>query len=393
MSEPCVLIQEGELWKCQRHGMYHNGKMREYALGTDEKSIEVRAGWDKLTNRHHDSPLPPLHKRAANYLASLAEHTANSRKTVPLSVRDYRWNICEPCEHRNREQNACSLCGCPLNANNALGDKLSWEVSECPKKKWRRVDSTHAQDDARHLLFHLWPRKLSLGTWQRNLDQLKARWNMFTGKRVIAIATSSDSHDLGTVQSYMQGYNCEWIEVKNDPDLREVKTFHLLFERIEGYPGFTFYAQGKGVTKPVDRGVSIHNWTSAMYEILLDYWPLVQEHLQKHPIVGAFKKGIAGFTGSPSNWHYSGSFCWLNNAQLWKRNWKNIEQVWFGIESWPSMIFTSEEAACLFHCRNQRFDLYSMAYWRSVEKELAKWRREKAPYRSDIGSLTIGSSR
>ena len=62
-----------------------------------------------------------------------------------MEVRQERWEKCESCDQRNHRYNACSLCGCSLDPENALGDKLSWEVAECPlsepNKKWRRLDN------------------------------------------------------------------------------------------------------------------------------------------------------------------------------------------------------------------------------------------------------------
>lgn len=282
---------------------------------------------------------------------------------------------------------------CKLPGAKKFNDGPYTRLGDCTScVDWQKPINVNQIDSElpRHLLFHLWPKKTSQGTWQRNLDQLKQRWPLFTGKRIIAVATSSDSHDLAAVQSYMRGYDCEWIHVENDHKLREVKTFLLLFERIEGLPGYTFYAQGKGVTKPINPGVSIHKWTAAMYEILLDYWPLVEDNLKRFPVVGVFKKGTHGFTGSRSNYHFSGSFVWLRNEELWNRNWRHIDNTWYGIESWPSLIFSKDEAGCLFHCKDHRFSLYSLNYWKRVEQELERWRSEQVTNRSSILSLTNG---
>lgn len=240
-------------------------------------------------------------------------------------------------------------------------------------------------DDSKHLLFHIWPRKTHAGTWQRNLDQLKLRWPLFTGKRIIAVVTSNDSHPFEAVQEYMHGYECEWVHAENNPALREVATFNALFGAVENLPGYTFYAQAKGVTKPVNPGVSIHAWTTTMYEILLDYWPLVEQALKTHCTTGIFKKSLDGaFSGSRSTWHYSGSFCWFKNAELWRRNWRAIERVWFGIESYPSMIFDSKEAACLFYESTKQFDLYRLHNWQRVEAELKQWRLDNQQHRTGI---------
>lgn len=381
----CTLsTKDGNPNYCEEHGTYHNGHYAEYAIDPGEKGQRFRELWDRQKFERRAPALPPLHQRAANYIASLAEHTANGSKIVPLEVRQARAAICHPCEHRNTIHNACSLCGCGLNPDNALGDKLSWEVSKCPAGKWDRYTPPPGHQD-RHLLFHIWPRRTHVGTWQRNLDQLKMRWPMFTGRRIIAIVTSHDSHPAQAVKEYMHGYDCEFYEAENDPRLREVATFDHLFGSIENAPGYTFYAQAKGVTKPIDPGVTIHAWTTAMYETLLDYWPLVEESLKTYPVVGSFKKSIAGnpgaFEGSSSQWHYSGSFCWFRNSELWRRNWRAIERVWFGIESYPSMIFRDEEAGVIFHKSNRQFDLYTQEGWGEIEAKLRGWRIKNEAHR------------
>lgn len=380
----CTLVTKDGLtnW-CERHQMYHNGHYATYAVDPGEKGQRFRKLWDQQTDG--TLPMPSLLTQAKNYIATLCEHKANGSKLVPLIIRTARASICEACEHRNTEDNACTLCGCRLNPNNVLGDKLSWAVSKCPVGKWGKYVHSSYTDQSRHLLFHIWPRKTHAGTWQRNLDQLKLRWPLFTGKRVIAVATSSDSHPFEAVQEYMHGYECEWVQVENNPNLREVATFDQLFESVENLPGYIFYAHAKGVTKPVNPGVSIHAWTTTMYEILLDYWPLVENALKTHCTAGIFKKSVDGaFDGSRSTWHYSGSFCWFKNAELWRRNWRSIEQVWFGIESYPSMIFSREEAACLFYESTKQFDLYRLHNWQRIETELKQWRKDHQQYRTGI---------
>lgn len=270
--------------------------------------------------------------------------------------------------------------------------RISGECTSCDD--WQDVEpGVDAPAGPRHLVYHIWPRKTSLGVWQRNLDQLKQRWSLFDGRRVIAVVTDGQSHDLATVQAYMKDFECEWLHFENNPHLREVLTFEPLFSRVEGLPGYTFYGQSKGVTKGINPGVSVHGWTQAMYESLLDYWPRVHHLLKKFPVVGSFKKSIAAFApASRSQWHYSGSFCWIRNEALWQKNWREIDQHWYGIESWPSLHFPDAEAGVMFFESTKQFDLYEQDFWRSVEGKFKAWRRTMAPHRSGTGSLTTGSS-
>lgn len=135
----CTLITKNgsDNW-CEDHGFPHDYHYREYAIDPGEKGQRFRELWDKQKNggQHVDKPLPNLLQRTGNYLSTLAEHVTGGSRVVPLYISDARWKGCEPCEFRNRQMNSCSVCGCPLNADNALGDKLSWSVSKCPKGKW-----------------------------------------------------------------------------------------------------------------------------------------------------------------------------------------------------------------------------------------------------------------
>lgn len=231
--------------------------------------------------------------------------------------------------------------------------------------------------DKRHLAYVVMP-VAGNGTWQRNLDQLKLRLPLFNGRRLVAIMVESPTsrHQLNppaAVKDYLAGCGCEFFEVPNQPALREVAAFHDLFAPLAttNDDEAIFFAHAKGVTHPARHPA--HRWATVMYEVLLDYWPAVQRQLYDYPIAGCFKKLGTAFNNS--DWHYSGTFFWLRAADLFNRNWQNIDQVEFGMESWPSWQFKEAEAASVFHTgRVPRLNLYSPSYWsNTVEPELARW--------------------
>jgi hypothetical protein len=171
----------------------------------------------------------------------------------------------------------------------------------------------------------------------------------------------------------------EFIHRENDPHLREVATLVPMLERMPGGPrDVLLYAQAKGTTR--SPGHIAHRWTEVLYEVYLDYWPLIEKALEDYPCVGAFKKLGPGWTAdqTKSDWHYSGSFSWYRCADLFARDWRNIGQWWSAIESWPSEIFECAEAACIFHeAKVPKMNLYSAGYWkRIVMPSLEKWRQE-----------------
>jgi hypothetical protein len=71
---------------------------------------------------------PSLFRQAVNFTTAMAKHVSGGRKTVPLEVLSAREAECAICEFRALD--ACSACGCPLEA------KLPLSSEKCPKDKW-----------------------------------------------------------------------------------------------------------------------------------------------------------------------------------------------------------------------------------------------------------------
>jgi hypothetical protein len=133
-----------------------------------------------------------------------------------------------------------------------------------------------AQDLRRNLLYHIYPMSGN-GVWQRNVDRLKRSLHLFNGKIVVAVATDppggrrpdpTGPHSPSGGRHYGECSNAfsvrhqfgswmdriEFVEIENDPQLREVKTFLSLFSRVASTDPreITLCAHAKGVTQPAD---------------------------------------------------------------------------------------------------------------------------------------------
>jgi hypothetical protein len=229
------------------------------------------------------------------------------------------------------------------------------------------------KEPIRHLLYHMGPFSGN-GVWQRNVEQLLKRIDLFNGRRIVAIVTGEGLDPPEMVMEAFKG-EAEFIVKRNNPRFREVVTFKPLFSKLESLEPneVIFYAQAKGVTRPPDDTTTVHRWTTMMYESLLDPWPSYL--LERFPVVGSFKKVGQGFQGSESSWHYSGSFCWFRSCELYKRDWTRIDKKWWGIESYPSLHFSAEEAGCVFRQGTVReLDLYDYHYFHeSVIPHYEQW--------------------
>jgi hypothetical protein len=231
----------------------------------------------------------------------------------------------------------------------------------------------------RHLIYHLLPVK---DRWQANVDELLNRWPTFT-RKVVAIMTGGpfsrgkrqgdesavwelDSPSM--VRSYFPS-DTEFIELPNDPKLREVVSWVPLVESIIAADpaDAVLYAHSKGVTRSAP-----NDWTKWLYELALDYPGRVDSLLAQFPIVGSFKKSDTAFKGS--KWHYHGTFFLFRVGDMMGRPWKKVPQEWWGVEGWPGTAYAASEGGVVFKEGGAELDLFKAECVDRVRAELAAWR-------------------
>jgi hypothetical protein len=320
-----------------------------------------------------------------------------------------------PCVHLGAEvdRRLCGSCrgkvelkvfGCAIHGRCTLG-KRTPDVPGCCDggrcKEYAPPDPFRGQTPVKNLLMHVLPVSMG-GAWRRNVDQILRRIGLFDGRRIVAICASAPPRQAmpprmgraswgwldhpDEVRKAFRGHDVEFVEVVNDRGLREVATFPELFGRLENRDplSVTFYCHAKGVTRPLTHPAQ--RWADVLYEVGLDYWPLVEAALRTHPVAGPFKRHIHGWSESESEWHFSGSFWWMRDADLFARpGWRRIDRFWSGIEPYLSLHFRKDEAAGLFHdFHKPGGGLYDGGYWRDVvEPELERWKAEHAADRRE----------
>lgn len=196
----------------------------------------------------------------------------------------------------------------------------------------------------RHLAYHVYP-LLDSDVWRWNVNQLKRRWNVFNGQKVIAVVTDNTTDSLDTVRRHVDDDGAIFIELPNDPDRGEAVTFQImmevLWEHVE--PGHAvFRAHAKAVTKP--QSVADLLWADTMYNVLLDYLPLVRERLTVSLMAGCFTPMVCGMP--PGRLFFPGSFYWFRH-NVFERDWQKIDPGFYGVENWPGTVCRPEELTSL----------------------------------------------
>lgn len=227
-----------------------------------------------------------------------------------------------------------------------------------------------------NLICHIWPGPE--GTWRRTVEHLLARLSLFQHAR-ISIAVEKPGDEFPVIQAFYR--NRKWGETSPmNPDNGhllccydlgpeqvtletvwnqrhgEAVSFPRLIQGLNRYDGHTFYCHSKGASYPP--GSLSEQWADIMFHLCLDY--PVGPVLQDYPIAGAFRR-IENRMYVP--WHYSGTFFWFRNRDVFSRNWRQPMEDRNDVERWPARLFPAEESGDLglADCRN----LYDEVNWRS----------------------------
>lgn len=235
-----------------------------------------------------------------------------------------------------------------------------------------------------HLAYYILP-VADNGVWRANVDRLRARWQLFTGKKVVAIATGErvinrdnkkrKLDSFATVRDYLPN-DCEVIEIPNDPKLWELAAWPKLWETVlagADNDDAILYCHAKGVTH-TDENSPVRRWVDLLYTLCLDYPNVVHQKLQCCPIAGPIRRPVCLFQGS--RWYYSGNFWWVRAGEMRKR-WaehKPILHRW-GAEAWVGKAFMIAESATLGPlCDREDLDgIYETKWWDTVNDELTHW--------------------
>lgn len=222
----------------------------------------------------------------------------------------------------------------------------------------------------RNLIAFCYPRQT--GHWRAWARHLRARWQQFDGIKAIAVAYDDSTDDLGDVQAELPDESIRWHYGPNTP-LQEVQPLAWLLESVERAPGITLYCHAKGASH-ADPASASHVWRDAMAEACLDYPQLVNCALEDAATCGAFRS-TQPIGHSPSPWHFAGTWWWVRNDALFRRNWGDFEQVFWGAESYPGRHFGIHESRCLLFDGAQTAHLYSGAWWRDyIGPAIHNWR-------------------
>lgn len=274
---------------------------------------------------------------------------------------------CEGCNLFQSVHVPCDICEifqvCHANVRKTVTENGT-------KEREPIVVSKFSSPPKRHMLYHLWP-NYENDVWNWNIQHILAYLDIFEGVRSVAVVVDNKTHTLDTVKKAFGDVRIDnWIELPNDPRLRECSSFIPLMESVpRGENDITWYGHGKGV-RHSDASVVPLVWSHVQYRLTLENLAEVDRQLQDFPITGCFKRHDEFKLPKHHLWHYSGTFFWFRNKYVFENNnWHDLAPNFFaGVEAWPSRIFFDGEGGCLFG--DSPGDLYSLETWKRLQPSL-----------------------
>lgn len=314
-----------------------------------------------------------------------------------------RLAVCEACAHLQRDRcgrhgvnvheaarrpaRACDLWPEPIREAEAeRGDRpdltnVRWStlrgdsrIRRFPELPVGRLP--FGREPTRHLLYHVYP-VTGNGLWQRNLDLLLERIELFNGRRLVAIAVDAETDSAEAVLRHCGRAVSEWLVVENNPHAGELVTFLPLLAQVQTDDPdvVTFRAHAKGTSRPgAAARPHLLEWIDLLYRTNLDAWDDVAADLEAHAFTGAFRETARFRAGAPT---YSGSFYWFRNCFVYGRDWWALDGRRWAAESWPGRLCAPAETGCLF--ADEPGSLYDPATWRKqIRPRYAAWLADHA---------------
>lgn len=207
----------------------------------------------------------------------------------------------------------------------------------------------------KNLLYNCYPAKHS-AEWKLNIKELLKYSNVFNGKKIILVKVDTMTERFEDVVNFFDLNDAIFLKFDNDPKLGEVVGFLDGLKLLNNLNAedITFYAHTKGTkyrSIPAQNMATIRRWRNRMYyECLSDIKNIEDIFSLNYSCCGCFLENY-GHLDTQSAWHFSGTFWWVKHSNLFKTNWTDIHNGYYGVEQFLGRIFPIEEAYCLYDNR------------------------------------------
>lgn len=338
----------------------------KWALDTDAAAVFLRPGaeWlltQAITDARACGTARPQVARRPHPRATrrVNQQTAEQRIERVQAVAVTEWKEGMPESTDDKRAFRLSKCvGCKLRSGETCGvtgkpflPAIKARDAACPVGKWssQRAEYRPLIQPTRNLIFHVYPLLGAEWNWHWHFDKIAENAEKFNGVISIAIVTGPGLASPEIVKNRLSGVPVNhWIIEPNEKRLGETVTFTRLLETVETTDpnSITFRGHCKGVTHRRN-GIEAP-WANLMWDACMDI-ESAEDALASHVFAGPMKCHEPLVSKQRYRWFFAGTFFWFRNADVFSRDWREMEQTRWFPEAWPGVIASNEESACLLH--------------------------------------------
>jgi hypothetical protein len=192
--------------------------------------------------------------------------------------------------------------------------------------------------------------------------------HLFNGEKIINIAVDDYSVELdGFIKNnkIFEGAIVNKVINTGQESTYFIDTIRN-FKKDDGR--ITFYGHAKAATlMPISTYTTMAHWVHSLYYFNLNenYLPEVENQLKNKFFSGCLQITSACPPWVKSDWHYSGTFYWMNNSKVFN----NIEEEKFdaldrySVEAFPGYTAKVEDSFSTFISENYNFNSYNVDIW------------------------------
>ena len=206
-----------------------------------------------------------------------------------------------------------------------------------------------------NIIYHFSPIKNNM--FDYHINKLRKYIPKFNNKRIVNIATGDGLYSPDYVKDKLSGLDVQFFETPDSNEYREsLGFFEKLLPAVESLDTneYTFFGHSKSNSdkRQLDSYKRPHRlWTEYCYNHNLSDIDGVVDKLQTYHTYGIFKRTIGLETvASDSKWHYSGTFFWFKNSEIFNKDWKSkIDSGRYGTEAFLGRLIDDNNSYCAFN--------------------------------------------
>jgi hypothetical protein len=194
--------------------------------------------------------------------------------------------------------------------------------------------------------------------------------HLFNGEKIINVSVNYDHIEFDDIIKNNRIFDGAKVNkvINAYSTGRESKYFIDAISKFKKDPQrITLYGNSKGGSgHPISIYNTMSHWVHSMYYFNLseNYLPTIENELKDKSFSGCLRINQPCPPWVKSDWHYSGTFYWMNNNKVFNKNINNFDDAdMYSVEAFPGYSTKIEDSFSSFISEDYNFNSYNEGIW------------------------------